>query len=175
MRFMNISMNVWLISTCELQTYLIIKEDANTVKPHVHPRLPKSFLEVLPVYGNFFREKNFPKECCIMLLIGFSDFFIATPQFQIFSAKLIMMIKVVRNSAKSQLMVKFFKFLPKTEVAAHRCSIKELFWRVLKNSQQSIYANFIFKKSPVQTFSCEFCQIFHCSFFAEHLLDTAST
>ena len=139
------------------------------------PDSPSHFWKFYPFMETFSGKKNFLKECCIMLLIGFSDCFIATPQFQIFSAKLIMMIKVVRNSAKSQLMVKFFKFLPKTEVAAHRCSIKELFWRVLKNSQQSIYANFIFKKSPVQTFSCEFCQIFHCSFFAEHLLDTAST
>ena len=165
---------MWLISTCELQTYHIIRKWEYRQTPHSSQTSQVSF-------GNFthlwklFQGKNFPKECCIMLLIGFSDYFIATPQFQIFSAKLIMMIKVVRNSAKSQLMVKFFKFLPKTEVAAHRCSIKELFWRVLKNSQQSIYANFIFKKSPVRTFSCEFCQIFHCSFFAEHLLDTAST
>ena len=68
MRFKIISMNMWLISTCELQTYLIIKEDANTVKPRVHTQV---------LFGNFthlwklFQRKNFPKECCIMLLIGF--------------------------------------------------------------------------------------------------------
>ena len=50
-------MNVRLISTCKLQSYLIIKEDANTVKPCAHPRLPKSLLEILPIYGNFCREK----------------------------------------------------------------------------------------------------------------------
>ena len=71
MRFKNISMNVWLISTCELQTYLIIKEDANTAKPRVHTRLPEPLLETFLIYGNYFREKNFPKECCITLLIGF--------------------------------------------------------------------------------------------------------
>ena len=60
-------MNVSLISTCELQTYVIIKEDANTVKPRAHPRLPKSLLEILPIYGNFFMEKTFRKNvvsCC---------------------------------------------------------------------------------------------------------------
>ena len=31
-----------------------------------------------------------------------------------------------------------------------------------------------FKKSPVQAFSCESCQIFHGKFFAEHLWATAS-
>ena len=50
-------MNVWLISTFELQTYLIIKEDANTVKPRVHTRLPKPLLEILAIYGNYIREK----------------------------------------------------------------------------------------------------------------------
>ena len=71
MRFKNISMNVWLICACELQTFLVIKDDANTVKPRVDTRLPKPLLEILPIYGNYFREKNFPKECCITLLIGF--------------------------------------------------------------------------------------------------------
>ena len=32
-------------------------------------------------------------------------------------------------------MVKIFRFLPKTEVAVHRCSIKKMFRRVLINSQ----------------------------------------
>ena len=44
---------------------------------------------------NFFHGKNVPKECCIMPLIGFSDCFIATPEFKIFSAKSIMMVKVI--------------------------------------------------------------------------------
>ena len=61
MRFKNISMNVWLISTCELQTYLIIKQDANTAKSRVHTRLPKPLLEILPIYGNYFREKTIQK------------------------------------------------------------------------------------------------------------------
>ena len=61
MRFKNISMNVWLISTCKLQTYLIIEECANTVKLRVHARLPKPLLEILIIYGNYFREKTFQK------------------------------------------------------------------------------------------------------------------
>ena len=71
MGFQNISMNVWLISTCELQTYRVIKEDANTVKPRVHATLPKPLLRILPIYGNYFRNKKIPKECFIMHLIGF--------------------------------------------------------------------------------------------------------
>ena len=48
-------------STCELQTDLIFKEDASTVKPHAHHRLPKPPLKILPIYGNFFTEKTFRK------------------------------------------------------------------------------------------------------------------
>ena len=59
MEFKNISRNVWLISACELQTFLIIKEDANTVKRRVHTRFPKPLLEILPIYGKYFREKTF--------------------------------------------------------------------------------------------------------------------
>ena len=51
MRFKNISMNVLLIFACELQTNLIIKEDANAVKLRVYTRLPKPLLETLPIYG----------------------------------------------------------------------------------------------------------------------------
>ena len=87
MRFKNISMNVWLIFACELQTNLIIKEDANAVKLSVYTRLPKPLLETLPIYGNYFRQKNF------QALNWFSDYFIATPEFQTFSAKPIKMVK----------------------------------------------------------------------------------
>ena len=53
MRFNNISMNVWLSSTCELQTDLIIlKEDTSTAKPRAKP-----LLKILPM-ENFLR-KNF--------------------------------------------------------------------------------------------------------------------
>ena len=45
-----------------------------------------------------------------------------------------MMVKVVRYLVK--LMVKFFRVLPKTEVAVYRCSIKKLLPRVSKNSQE---------------------------------------
>ena len=34
---------------------------------------------------------------------------------------------------------------------------------------------FIFKKSPALAFSCEFCQTFQGTFFAEHFRVTAST
>ena len=62
-----------------------------------------------------------------MLLTGFSDYFIATPEFQIFSAKSIKIVKVFKYLVKSQLMVKPFGFLRKTEVAVHRYSVKKLF------------------------------------------------
>ena len=35
-------------------------------------------------------------------------------------------------------MSKLSRFLPKSEEAVHRCSIKVLFWRVLKNSRETI-------------------------------------
>ena len=67
MGFKNISMNVWLISACDLQTFLIIKDDTNTAKPHVHTSFSKPLLEILPIYGNYFREKTIRKSaasCC---------------------------------------------------------------------------------------------------------------
>ena len=54
-------MNVRLSSTYELQTDLILKEDAGTAKPHAHHRLPKPLLKILPIYGNIFTEKTFRK------------------------------------------------------------------------------------------------------------------
>ena len=54
-------MIVWLISICELQTYLIIKENASAAKLRTHARLPKPVLEILPIYGTFLREKTFQK------------------------------------------------------------------------------------------------------------------
>ena len=44
MRFKDISIKVWLISTRKLQTDLFIKEDEFTLKPRAHPRLLKLFL-----------------------------------------------------------------------------------------------------------------------------------
>ena len=61
MKYKNISMNVWLIYDCELKNLLTIKEDANTDKPCVDTRLPKPLLEILPIIGNYFREKTFRK------------------------------------------------------------------------------------------------------------------
>ena len=89
MKYKNISMNVWLIYDCELKNLLTIKEDANTDKPCVDTRLPKPLLEILPIYGNYFRKKL----CESVLYQGFSDCFIATPDFQVFSRKSIKMVK----------------------------------------------------------------------------------
>ena len=101
MRFNNISINVSIISTCELKTYATIKEDANTVKPRAHPRFTMSLLEIFTHLWKLFQGKNFLKECFVMLLVQFSDCFIATSEFQIFSAKKVMMVKLFRNVAKS--------------------------------------------------------------------------
>ena len=95
-------------------------------------------------FGNFthlwklFQGKNFPKECCIMLLIRFSDCFIATPEFQIFSAK-----SIIRLSKSLQVFSwiiidgKTFQVRTKTEVAVHSCSIKKLFWRGLTHMENT--------------------------------------
>ena len=49
-------MNVWLISTCELQIDLIINENVSTAKPRANPRLTKPVLDILLIYENFFRR-----------------------------------------------------------------------------------------------------------------------
>ena len=49
-------MNVWLSSTCELQTDFILKENASTAKSRAHPRLPKPLLKILPM--EVFSRKN---------------------------------------------------------------------------------------------------------------------
>ena len=60
-------MNVRLSSTCELQTELILKEDASTAKSRAHTRLPKPLLKVLPIYENFLTEKTFQKNAASCL------------------------------------------------------------------------------------------------------------
>ena len=51
-----------------------------------------------------------------------------------------------------------------------------MFLEILQNSQEKTYArvNFIKKKTLVQVFSCEFCEIFTKNFFTEHLWATTS-
>ena len=61
MKFKNVSINVWLISTYELQTDLILKEDMSTAKLRAQVRLLKPLLKILPIYWNFFRERTFQK------------------------------------------------------------------------------------------------------------------
>ena len=101
MRFKNISLIVWLISSCELQTFLIIKEDTK------YSQTRRSYHTPQPSFGNFthlwklIQEKNFRKECCIMLLIGFLDWFIGSREFQTFSAKSVKIVKVFKYLAKS--------------------------------------------------------------------------
>ena len=99
----------------------------STAKPRANPRLTKPVLDILLIYEKFSGEKRFEKMSSHALNIEFSDYFIAKQEFQIFSAKSIMMVKVFKYLTKSQLVV---KFLPETEVAVYRCSIKKLSQRV---------------------------------------------
>ena len=59
-----------------------------------------------------------------------------------------------------------------------RCSTKKVFLKFFQISQEtglrSQACNFIKKVTPAQVFSCEFCEIFENSFFAEHLWVSAS-
>ena len=64
MRFKNISMNVWLIFAWELQTNLIIKEDANAVNSFI-PDSPSLFWKLYPFMETISGKKTFK------LLIGF--------------------------------------------------------------------------------------------------------
>ena len=41
MKFKDISINMWLISTCEQQTDFIHKKEASTAKSRAPPRFPK--------------------------------------------------------------------------------------------------------------------------------------
>ena len=61
MWFKDIFMNKWAISTRELKTDRIFKEDDNICanQPHCHPRLFKPILKILLIYGNIFRETTF--------------------------------------------------------------------------------------------------------------------
>ena len=52
--------------------------------------------------------------------------FITTPEFEIYSVKSIMMVKVVRYPSNSQFMVKVFRYLLKSETAMHMCLRKML-------------------------------------------------
>ena len=54
-----------------------------------------------------------------------------------FYVKSIMMVKFLRHLRKSSLMV---KYSIKSEAAIHGCTIKKLFWRVLKTSQENTFA-----------------------------------
>ena len=64
MGFNDISMNMWLNSTCELQTDLILKDDASTAKSLTHPRLPNPLLKILPIDRNFSWKKLSEKMLC---------------------------------------------------------------------------------------------------------------
>ena len=57
-------MNLWLSSTCELQTDFILKENASTAKSRASPDFPSPFGKFYP--WKFSHGKIFPKECCIM-------------------------------------------------------------------------------------------------------------
>ena len=73
------------------------------------------------------------------------------------------------------------------EAAVRRGSIKKMFFKnFAKFTGKQIYrisffdkvaiagCNFIKKETPIQMFSCEFCEIFKNTFLPEHLQTTAS-
>ena len=45
---------------------------------------------------------------------------------------------------------------------------------ILKNICERLLLNFIWKETPAQIFSCEFCELFESKFFAEHLRTAGS-
>ena len=77
-----------------------------------------------------------------------------------------------------------------TEAAVRIGSLKKMFLKISQNSQENTFigfsfliklqacrlagCNFIKKETPIQAFSCEFCEIFRNTFFTEHLQATAS-
>ena len=88
-------------------------------------------------------------------------------------------------------MVKIFRHLPKSysiksEAEIHGCTIKKLFWRILKISQKKpmneplfkqrcrLTSWFFLKKAPAHVFSCKLCQIFLRTFLAKDAQVTAS-
>ena len=48
--------------------------------------------------------------------------------------------QIFKTLRKSSLMVKVCKYSIKSEAAIHGCTIKKLFWRVLKTSQENTFA-----------------------------------
>ena len=74
-------------------------------------------------------------------------------------------------------------FLLRSEAVVRRCSIKKMFLKISKNSQENTCARVSFliklqakaaKETLAQVFSCEFFATFKSTFFTEHLWVTAS-
>ena len=65
--------------------------------------------------------------------------------------------------------------LKKTETVARRCSVKKIFLKISKNSQEktgvgvSSLITFKKKETLTQAFSCKFCGTFKTTYFIEHL------
>ena len=68
-----------------------------------------------------------------------------------------------------------------------RCSVKKVLLKISQYSQENTYVgslfnkvtglqacNLIYKKTPRQVFSCEYCEIFKNNYLEEHLRTTAS-
>ena len=78
---------------------------------------------------------------------------------------------------------KIFPSEKQTEEVVWRCSIKKVFLKISqkftgKHLCQSLFfnkvCNFIKKETLAKAFSCEFCETFKNTFFAEHLRTTTS-
>ena len=67
-----------------------------------------------------------------------------------------------------------FSTMFSTDRSSHqRCSIKKLFLKISKYSQEKPWAYNYFIKTHQHVFSCEYCKIFQNTYFEEHLRTAA--
>ena len=153
-----------MLVSCKLS--LLSKSMQMQSNPALIPDSPSLFWKFYP-FMETTSGKNFAKVCCI------KGFQIVLQLHQIFKYFLENQLRW----SKPLLMVKLSRFLPKTEVVVHRSQVfykktvlksfkkftrkhisKRLF---LSNVAGLLPIRLFFKKSSVQAFSCEFCQIFN--------------
>ena len=69
-----------------------------------------------------------------------------------------------------------YLYVRDAEAVVRKCSVKEVFLKILQNSQENTCARasfliklqFIKKQTLAQVFSCEFCELFKNTFFIEN-------
>ena len=111
--------------------------------PSPHPPALQSIKPVAFTYVNIFQTHNFLRN--ILLLIRFSDRFIATPKFQIFSMKP-NIIKLSGICVNLMVMAKAYKYSIKSEAADSRVYCKKAVLKKFKTFAEKSLCMSLFLK-----------------------------